>query len=88
MYQKIIISFIFILTFSSENSDLRGRHLKASSDFSKKVPYFKNFLEHLPFINFGPVSEFSLENVNINMKLVVKSNFFKYADNLIILSYF
>ena len=59
----------------------RGRHLKASSDFSKKVPYYQKFLEHLPYINCVPISEFSLENVKIKMKLVVKYNLLKYADN-------
>ena len=38
--------------------------------FSKKS-YFKKFLEHLPNINCLPVSEFSLENVKIKMKLFI-----------------
>ena len=46
---------------------VRGRHLKASSDFSKKVRYNQKFLEDLLFV---PVSEISLKNVKINMKLV------------------
>ena len=64
-------------------SNIRGRHLRASSDFSEKVRYQK-FLEHL-YINFVPVSEFSLENVKIKMKLVVKYNLLKYADNKLII---
>ena len=38
------------------------------------------FLEHLSYINCVPVSEFSLENVKIKMKLVVKYKSLKYAD--------
>ena len=38
------------------------------------------FLEHLRYINCVPVSEFSLENVKIKMKLVVKYNLLKNAD--------
>ena len=63
----------------------RGRHLKASSDFSKKVPYYQKFLEHLPYINCVPVSEFSLENVKIKMKLVVTYNLLKYGTNILII---
>ena len=62
-------------------SNIRGRHLRASSDFSKKVRYYQKFLEHLPYINCVPISEVSLENVKIKMKLVVKYNLLKYADN-------
>ena len=32
-------------------------------------------------MNFIPVSDISLENVKIKMKLVVKYNLLKYADN-------
>ena len=38
------------------------------------------FLEYLQYINCVPVSEFSLENVKIKMKLVVKYNLLKNAD--------
>ena len=38
-------------------------------------------LEHLPYINFVPISDISLENVKIKMKLVVKYNLWKYAEN-------
>ena len=48
--------------------------------YFKKVRYYQKFLEHLPYINFVPVSEFSLDNVKIKMKLVVKTNLLKYAD--------
>ena len=53
---------------------LRGGHLTVSSDFTKKTHNFITFLEHLAYINCVPVSEFSLENVKIKMKLVVKYN--------------
>ena len=39
------------------------------------------FLEHPPYINFVPVPVFSLENVKIKMKLVVKYNSLKYAED-------
>ena len=52
-----------------------------SRDIFQKVRYYQKFLEHLPYINCVPASEISLENVKIKMKLVVKYNLSKYADN-------
>ena len=46
-----------------------------------KVGYYEKFLEHPLFINSVPVSNFPLENVKIKMKLVVKYNLLKYAEN-------
>ena len=56
--------------------------ISASTIFPKKVRYFQKFLEHLPYINCVPVSEFSLENFKIKMNLVVKYNLLKYADKI------
>ena len=53
--------------------------------FFQKVPYYQKFLEHPPYINCVPASEFSLENVKIKMKLVVKYNLLKYADKVLII---
>ena len=41
----------------------------------------QNFLEHLLNINYVPVIDILLENVKIKMKLVVKYNLLKYAEN-------
>ena len=48
---------------------------------SEEALYYQKFLEHFPYINSVPVSKFSLKNVKINMKLVVKY-LLKYADNI------
>ena len=56
-------------------------HIIYTNILLPKVPYYQKFQEHLPYINFVPVSEFSLENDKIKMKLVVKYNLLKYADN-------